>query len=59
VPALRRLAPYAIAIVELEEGPRMTARLVDCDPDAVKVGMPVVARYEDVEGATLVAFRPA
>ena len=51
--------PYAIAIVELDAGPRMTARLVDCDPDAVKVGMPVVATYEDVEGTTLVHFRPA
>ena len=59
VPALRELAPYAIAIVELEAGPRMTARLVDCDPNAVKVGMPVVAAYEDVEGTTLVHFRPA
>ena len=26
---------------------------------AVKIGMPVVAAYEDVEGATLVHFRPA
>jgi hypothetical protein len=25
----------------------------------VKVGMPVVAAYEDVEGTTLVHFRPA
>jgi uncharacterized OB-fold protein len=59
VPALRALAPYAVAIVELEEGPRMTARLVDCDADAVKVGMPVSVSFEDVEDATLVHFRPA
>jgi uncharacterized OB-fold protein len=59
VPALRRHAPYAVAIIELEAGPRMTARLVDCDPDAVKVGMPVVAAFEDVEDTTLVHFRPA
>ena len=59
VPALQKHAPYAIAIVELEAGPRMTARLVDCDANAVKVGMPVVAAYEDVEGTTLVHFRPA
>jgi uncharacterized OB-fold protein len=58
VPALRRFAPYAVAIVELEEGPRMTARLVDCEVDAVKVGLPVVASYEDVEGTTLVHFTP-
>jgi uncharacterized OB-fold protein len=59
VPALRKLAPYAVAIVELDEGPRMTARLVECDPDAVKVGMRVTAAFEDVEDATLVHFRPA
>jgi uncharacterized OB-fold protein len=59
VPALRALAPYAVAIVELDEGPHMTARLVDCDLDAVKVGMRVSAAYEDVEGATLVHFAPA
>jgi uncharacterized OB-fold protein len=58
VPALRKLAPYAVAIVELDEGPRMTARLVECDPDAVKVGMRVAAVFEDVEDATLVHFRP-
>ncbi|MGH7289261.1 MAG: Zn-ribbon domain-containing OB-fold protein [Myxococcota bacterium] len=59
VPALQKLAPYAIAIVELDAGPRMTARLVECDPNAVKVGTPVVAAFEDVEGTTLVHFRPA
>jgi uncharacterized OB-fold protein len=59
VPALRKLAPYAVAIVELDEGPRMTARLVECDPDAVKVGMRVSVVFEDVEDATLVHFRPA
>ena len=59
VPALRPLAPYAVAIVELDAGPRMTARLVGCDPDAVKIGMAVLAAYEDVEGTTLVHFRPA
>jgi uncharacterized OB-fold protein len=59
VPALRERTPYAIAIVELDAGPRLTARLVDCDPDVVKVGMPVVTAYEDVEGTTLVHFRPA
>jgi len=58
VPALRALAPYAVAIVELDEGPRMTARLVDCDVDSVRVGLPVAAAYEEVEDATLVHFRP-
>lgn len=31
-------APYPIAIVELDEGPRMTTRIVGANPDGVKVG---------------------
>ena len=51
--------PYAIAIIELEEGPHMTANLVDCEFDAVKIGMRVVATYSDVTPeVTLVNFRP-
>ncbi len=34
------LAPYPIAIVQLDEGPRLTAPLA-CDPDAVSIGMKV------------------
>jgi len=30
--------PYALAIVELEEGPRLTAQITDCDPNQVKIG---------------------
>jgi hypothetical protein len=58
LPGLRHLVPYAIAIVELAEGPRMTARLVDCDVDALAVGQPVEARYEDAGPVTLVHFAP-
>lgn len=58
VPALRAVAPFAIAIVELEEGPRLTARLVDVDADRVEVGLTVEAAYEDVDEMTLVHFRP-
>lgn len=32
---------YPVAIVELDEGPRVVAQLVDCDPAAVAVGMEV------------------
>lgn len=52
--------PYVIAIVELEEGPHLTTNVVGCDPDDVRVGMPVVAVYDDVTPeVTLVKFRPA
>lgn len=34
-------APYVVALVELEEGVRMLTRLIDVEPAAVRVAMPV------------------
>ncbi len=52
--------PYVIAIVELAEGPHMTTHIVDCEPEAVAIGMPVEATFEDAnDEVTLVKFRPA
>jgi uncharacterized OB-fold protein len=52
--------PYVIAIVELDEGPRMTTNIVGCDPEKVHIGMPVQAVFEDEsEEITLVKFRPS
>jgi uncharacterized OB-fold protein len=33
--------PYAVALVDLEEGPRLTAQLTDVNLDEVEIGMPV------------------
>ncbi len=33
--------PYIVAIVQLEEGPRITTPLIDVEPDEVEVGMSV------------------
>ena len=30
--------PYALAIIELDEGPRLTAQVTDCDPSKVDIG---------------------
>ena len=52
--------PYVIAIVELEEGPRLTTNIVGCEPEAVRIGMPVAVTFEDVsDEISLVMFRPA
>ena len=52
--------PYAIAIIALEEGPHMTANVVECDVESVKIGMPVVATYVQAnDEITLVQFKPA
>ena len=48
--AFKESAPYIVAIVELEEGPRMPTNLigVDHDPTQIKIGMPVEVIFEDV-----------
>lgn len=33
--------PYVVALVELDEGVRVTAQLTDVDPDEVEIGLPV------------------
>lgn len=52
-------APYVIAHVTLDEGPRMISTVVDCEPADVRVGMPVEMVYDDVSPElTLYRFRP-
>lgn len=54
--------PYAIVLVELEEGPRLLTNLVDVDPDDVRIGMDVEVCFEVIgEGERevhLPQFRP-
>jgi uncharacterized protein len=51
---------YTIAIVELDEGARLTANILNCPPEAVKVGMKVTAVFVDVTPEyTLLQFEPA
>jgi uncharacterized OB-fold protein len=58
-PGFREELPYVLAIVELEEGPRLMTNVVGCAPDAVRIGMPVQAVFEDVTPeVTLLKFRP-
>ena len=49
-----------LAVVELEEGPRMMTNVVGCAPEQVRIGMPVVVEFEDATAEiTLATFRPA
>jgi len=34
----KTLAPYVVAIIELDEGAHLTSQIVDCDPETVKIG---------------------
>lgn len=53
-PVFAAQLPLIVAIVELEEGPRMVTNLVGCDPDDLKVGMAVEARFEAIDDSDVV-----
>ena len=59
-PAYADEVPYAIALVELAEGPVMMASLTGVDLDALVVGMAVEVAFEEwTETVTVPRFRPA
>ena len=61
-PGFEEEAPYVIAVVELDEGPRMLSNLIDIEPtpEAVQVDMPVEILFQDVnEEMDMFKFRPA
>ena len=59
-PEFRGDLPYIYSIIELDEGPRMIANVVECGLEDVKIDMPVEAVFDDVTSdVTLVKFKPA
>ena len=55
-------APYAICVVELDEGVRMMTNIVECDqtPEALVLDMPVEVVFEKIDDEiSLPLFRPA
>jgi len=64
--AFDMLKPYVLAIVETDEGVRMTSTIIDVDPAEVKIGMPVESAFRKLgeEGEAGIIhygykFRPA
>lgn len=52
--------PYTIVLVDMPEGIRVLADLVECPPEQVRVGMAVEVLFDDVtEELTLPRFRPS
>ena len=63
-PPFAQHLPYVLAYVELPEGPRVLTHVVGCEPDAVRIGMRVVADFatperDDGEELAVPRFRPA
>ncbi|MGI6855121.1 Zn-ribbon domain-containing OB-fold protein [Mesorhizobium sp. 1B3] len=60
VSVMRRASvPYAMAYVELAEGPKMLANVVNCDLDRLAIGQRVRLTFVDFDQGTLPAFEPA
>jgi len=60
-PAPGFTAPYSIAVVELEEGPRMMTNIVGCPqtPEALQLDMPVEVTFEKLsDKIALPLFKP-
>lgn len=53
--------PYVVALVALAEQDdlRIPTNVVDCDPDAVAIGMPVRVQFEERDGVYFPLFAPA
>ncbi|AEB84220.1 MULTISPECIES: Zn-ribbon domain-containing OB-fold protein [Comamonadaceae] len=58
---MRRVeVPYVIAYVTLDEGVTVMTNIVDCDPDAVRIGQRVKVKFQPSDGGPPVAmFTPA
>jgi uncharacterized OB-fold protein len=63
VPLAAELAdqlPYAVGLIELDEGVRLVSTIEGCDPEAIAAGMRVTARFDDAgEGRRMLTFVPA
>ena len=60
-PGFEDEAPYAIAVVQLEEGPRMMTNIVGIEqtPEALVLDMPLEVTFQDRNGTCVPVFRPA
>ena len=59
-PAFEQEVPYVVALVELEEGPRLLTNIVGIGVDKVACEMPVKVVFDDVaDGVSVPKFTPA
>jgi len=60
-PVFTDQCPLVVAVVELEEGPRLISNIVNCDPNDVKVGLAVVVAFDPVDDSDILlpVFKPS
>ena len=60
LPGLEAAVPYVVAVVALDDAPgvRLVSNVIDVDPAAVRIGLPVEVCFEDVaDDVTVPRFR--
>jgi uncharacterized OB-fold protein len=56
---LAGVVPYAVALVDLDEGPRLLSNVVHCDPEAIAIGDRVRGVWAPLpDGRHLLRFEP-
>ncbi|MCC6640680.1 MAG: OB-fold domain-containing protein, partial [Deltaproteobacteria bacterium] len=51
-------APYVVALIALDEGPRLVSNVVGCSLEDVTIGMRVRVRFEAAGAFVLPLFEP-
>jgi uncharacterized OB-fold protein len=57
LPAFRDAVPYVVAVVQLDEGPRLMTTIIESPSDALAVDAPVEVSFVDRGAWTFPAFR--
>jgi uncharacterized OB-fold protein len=58
LPFFAEREPWPVAVVELEEGPRLVTNLIDVSAEDYAIGMPLQVAFEDAsDDVTLIVFR--
>ncbi len=48
MPDFTLMKPYIMAMIEMEEGVRLTGQIVDCEPEKISIGMDVEATLRKI-----------
>ena len=52
--------PYIVAIIQLDEGPRMESNIIDCKVEDIRIDMRVEVCFDDItDEVSLPKFKPA
>jgi uncharacterized protein len=52
-PELADVVPYVVALIELDEGPRLVSNVVGVEPDRVTINQRVQVQFDRVHGGTV------